>query len=154
MSGKLAGEIRQSKPFGSLEEEAALNVHRTASVLGRAEAELLKARGLSGPQYNLLRILRGAGPDGLACQEIAARMIAHDPDVTRLLDRLEDRGLLRRERSSDDRRVVLTRISEEGKRLIAPLDEELRALAKKALGHLGAKRLRVLIGLLERARAT
>lgn len=148
----LAREIQQTKPFGSLEEEAILNLRRTASLLERAEAEALKPRGLSLPQYNALRILRGAGSKGLACQAIADRLIAHDPDVTRLIDRLAERGWVRRERSSEDRRVVVSRITEAGLKLIAPLDAELKDMAKALLGHLGEKRLRVLIGLLERAR--
>jgi DNA-binding MarR family transcriptional regulator len=152
VSGKLAGEIRQAKPFGSVEEEALLNLMRTASVLGGAEADALKPYELSLPQYNILRILRGAGPQGLACQEIAERMIARDPDVTRLLDRLETRALIQRARSSEDRRVVVTKIAEAGLKLLASIDTELRDLPKKLLGRLGEKRLRVLIGLLERAR--
>lgn len=152
MSGKLAGEIKQGKPFGSLEEEALLNLRRTASVLERAEAEALKPHGLSIPQYNALRILRGAGEKGLACQEIAGRMVTHDPDVTRLIDRLLERGFVTRERSSEDRRVVVTKIAKPGLEALAELDAPLRALSKEILGHLGEKRLRVLIALLERAR--
>ena len=152
MGGKLAGEIRQTKPFGSVEEEALLNLTRTAAVLQGAEADALKPYELSLPQYNILRILRGAGPKGLACQEIAERMIARDPDITRLLDRLEARALIRRARSGEDRRVVVTRISDAGLRLLASMDGELKQLPRKMLGHLGEKRLRVLIGLLERAR--
>ena len=152
MSGKLAGQIKQTKPFGSLEEEALLNLMRTASVLEGVETDALKPYELSTPQYNILRILRGAGPQGLSCQEIAGRMISRDPDVTRLVDRLDARGLIQRARSSEDRRVVITKISEAGLKLLADLDAGLRELPKKILGHLGEKRLRLLIGLLERAR--
>ena len=152
MSGKLAGEIKQAKPFGSVEEEALLNLMRTASVLEGVEAAALKPYDLSLPQYNILRILRGAGAKGLACQEIAERMIARDPDVTRLLDRLEARALIQRARSSEDRRVVVTKIAEAGLKLLASMDAGLKDLPKKMLGHVGEKRLRVLIGLLERAR--
>ena len=153
MGGKLAAEIKQTKPFGSLEEEAILNLHRTSSILLQVEMEALKPHGLSLTQYNALRILRGAGPGGLACQEIAGRMIARDPDITRLLDRLEKRKLIGRVRSSEDRRVVVTRITEAGLKLLASLDGELRQLPKKVLGHLGEKQLRALVDLLEEARS-
>ena len=153
MSGKLAKEIRQTKAFSSAAEEAILNIQRTASVLSQMFAETLKPHGLSETQYNALRILRGAGPAGLACQEIAERMIAHDPDITRLLDRLEASRLVERARSERDRRVVVTRISAEGLRLLAALDAEAREMPRRVLGHLGEKRLRILIGLLERARS-
>jgi DNA-binding MarR family transcriptional regulator len=153
MSGKLAREIRQTKAFSSTAEEAILNIQRTASVLSQAFAETLRPHGLSETQYNALRILRGAGAAGLACQEIAERMITHDPDITRLLDRLEARRLVARARSENDRRVVVARISAEGLRLLAALDREAREMPQKALGHLGEKRLRILIGLLERARS-
>lgn len=152
MGGRLAKEIRQAKPFGSLEEEAVLNLRRTSAFLEQAESDLLKPHGLSIPQYNVLRILRGAGEKGLACQEIAGRMIARDPDVTRLLDRLEARGLIARARSGADRRVVLARIAEPGRRLLASTDAEMRELPRRLLRPLGGKRLRILIGLLERAR--
>jgi len=152
MTGKLAAEIKQTKPFGSLEEEAILNLHRTASILVQMEQEALKPHGLSMTQYNALRILRGAGPKGLACQEIAGRMINRDPDITRLIDRLETRKLVDRARSQEDRRVVVTRITEAGLKLLASLDGTLRDLPKKVLGHLGEKRLRTLIELLEQSR--
>jgi DNA-binding MarR family transcriptional regulator len=152
MSGKLAKEIRQTKAFSSAAEEAILNIQRTASVLSQVFAETLKPHGLSETQYNALRILRGAGAAGLACQEIAERMITRDPDITRLLDRLEARKLVERARSENDRRVVVTRISAEGLKVLAALDEEAKDMPKKVLGHLGEKRLRLLIGLLERAR--
>jgi len=153
MSGKLADEIKQTKPFGSVAEEAILNVQRTASALTQAFAETLKPFGLSETQYNALRILRGAGRDGLACQEIAERMITRDPDITRLLDRLEGRRLIERTRSREDRRVVVARISAEGLKLLSSLDARARDLPKKVLGHLGEKKLKALIDLLEEARS-
>ena len=94
MAGRLQKEIRQTKPFASLEEEIFLNLQRTAEVLMRRLTEELKPSDLTPTQYNVLRILRGAEPDGLPCREISARMVTHDPDVTRLLDRLEKRGLV------------------------------------------------------------
>src|SRR2546421_11590448 len=106
MAGKLAREIHQNRPFSSVEQEVFLNVLRTADVLTTKLEAILKPFGLSPTQYNVLRILRGAGEAGLACGRIAERMITRDPDVTRLLDRLENCGLIRRARQTDDRRVV------------------------------------------------
>ncbi len=152
MVGKLAEEIQQTKPFGSLEEEAILNIERSAAVLDQAVGKALKPYGLSPTQYNVLRILRGAGAAGLACQEIADRMVTRDPDITRLLDRLEGRKLVERTRSRADRRVVVVRLTEAGARLLASMDSSIGSLPKKVLAHLGERRLRLLIGLLERAR--
>src|SRR5579862_7012318 len=98
MGGRLRAEIKQTRPFESLEAEAVLNVQRTADLFFRATSEALKSADLSPTQYNALRILRGAGKEGLACNEVGERMVARDPDITRLLDRLEDRGLVQRER--------------------------------------------------------
>src|ERR1035441_9130235 len=98
MAGRLQREIKQSKPFHNLQAEAYLNLLKTAEVLEQALNAGMKAYGISGTQYNVLRILRGAGPDGLACSEIGSRMITHDPDITRLLDRLETRALIVRQR--------------------------------------------------------
>jgi DNA-binding MarR family transcriptional regulator len=148
----LREEIKQGKPFSSLEEEAILGIQRTASVLDQTVAEALKPYGLSSTQYNALRILRGAGAAGLACQEIAERMVTRDPDITRLVDRLEARKLIERTRSPRDRRVVVVRISEAGRRLLASLDASIDGLPKRVLGHLGRRRVRLLIELLERAR--
>ena len=152
MSGKLAKEIKQTKPFSSVAEEAILNIQRTAAVLAQRISEIFKPHGLSETQYNVLRILRGAGAPGLACQEIGERMLTHDPDITRLLDRLEGRKLIERARSTEDRRVVVSRITAEGLKVLSALDEETRELPRRMIGHLGEKRLRVLIALLERAR--
>lgn len=152
MTGKLAKEIRQTKPFGSPAEEAILNLHRTASVLAQLFAETLKPHGLTEVQYNALRILRGAGRAGLSCQEIADRMITHDPDITRLVDRLANRSLVERARSEEDRRVVVTRITPAGLKMLSTIDEAARSLPQQALGHLGEKKLRTLIDLLEEAR--
>src|SRR5918998_4010285 len=110
----LREEIKQTKPFRSIEDEAYLNLLRTADALLRKETELLKEYGLSPTQYNALRILRGAGTEGVTCGEMSDRMLTKDPDVTRLVDRLETRGLLTRARSDEDRRVVRTRITTEG----------------------------------------
>jgi MarR family transcriptional regulator, organic hydroperoxide resistance regulator len=152
MRGRLQTEILQRKPFDSLEQEALLNVLRTADVLTQRITAVLKPFKLSHSQYNVLRILRGAGPDGLACQEIAERMISRDPDITRLLDRLETRGLVTRTRDQKDRRVITVRITPEGRRLLEALDKPMAEGDRRPLQHLGEQRLRTLIKLLELAR--
>lgn len=152
MPGRLYEQIKQTRPFDSPALEAYINVLRTAEMLSRREMTLLKANGLSSTQYNALRILRGAGPEGLACHEVANRMITRDPDITRLLDRLEARGLVVRVRASTDRRVVHARITPAGLDQIAPLDAPVHALHLEQLGHMGPERLRQLIELLEVAR--
>ena len=152
MPGKIQREIQQNKPIPSLEEEAYLNVQRTANVLTAPVSELLKRHDLTQTQYNVLRILRGAGEPGLNAGDIGERMITRDPDVTRLLDRLEKRGLVERWRCTHDRRVVWTRITDAGREAIAPLDAEIEAIHVRQLSHLGAERLGVLVGLLEEAR--
>jgi DNA-binding MarR family transcriptional regulator len=128
-----------------------LSLLRTADLLARGAEEAIKPSGLSATQYNVLRILRGAGPEGLCCGEVAERMLTHDPDITRLLDRLEKRGLVRRARESEDRRVITVRITQEGLRILAKLDEPIEELHRRQLGHLGQRRLQRLIDLLKSA---
>ena len=142
-----------SKPrHASYPEEAAfLDLLRTADVLSRRLAHVLKNEDLSSNQYNVLRILRGA-PEGLPCGEIGNRMITRDPDITRLLDRLEKRGLISRCRETRDRRMVLTRISAEGLKLLARLDEPVQEAHRGQLGHLGRERLKALTELLRDSR--
>ena len=135
-----------------VEEEAVLNIHRTAEVLGQALGEFLKDYQLSHTQYNVLRILRGAGDDGATCSGIAERMITRDPDITRLLDRLEGRGLVARERSREDRRVVVTTITGTGLDLLASLDEPLRNFLRARLGGMERGALVGLIEQLEQVR--
>src|SRR3954465_9448055 len=118
MPSKLGAEIKQHKPFSSPEQEALLSIERTAAVLGHAFAEALKPFGITPTQYNALRILRGAGKDGLCRNEVRERLISQVPDVTRLLDRLEEMKLIDRERSSEDRRLVTTRITTKGQALL------------------------------------
>jgi DNA-binding MarR family transcriptional regulator len=149
MSGKLASEIRQSKPFASVEEEAFLNLGRTFQFLQEKAAALLKDYQLTPPQYNVLRILRGAGPDGLTCSQASERMLSPDPDMTRLLDRMEARQLIERERSREDRRVVVTRITKAGLDLTAEIDRPLNELFHKLMGPAGKGRLKDLIDTLE-----
>jgi len=149
----LGEEIKKVRPFDAIEQEAFLNLLRTADVLAGEMADLLKPSGLSSTQYNALRILRGAGPDGLACGEVAARMITRDPDVTRLLDRLEKRGLIRRSRDKDDRRVVCARITSAGAKLLEELDPVVVEAHRRQLNHMSASQLGQLIELLETARS-
>jgi DNA-binding MarR family transcriptional regulator len=142
-----------SKPrrAGCPEERAFLDLQRTCDLLSRRPAQILKNEDLSSTQYNVLRILRGS-PDGLPCGEIANRMITRDPDITRLLDRLEKRGLISRWRETKDRRVVLARITPNGLKLLTRLDEPVEEAHRRQLGHLGRDRLRALAELLAAAR--
>jgi DNA-binding MarR family transcriptional regulator len=137
---------------GSPEEAAFLDLLRTADLLTRGADWVLKAEDLSLTQYNVLRILRGA-PHGLPCGEIASRMITRDPDVTRLLDRMEQRGLISRSRESRDRRLVLVRIAPEGVKLVSRLDEPVQKIHREQLGHMGKGRLQTLAELLAVARS-
>jgi DNA-binding MarR family transcriptional regulator len=136
----------------SPEEAAFLDLLRTTDMLSRGLVTILKPEDLSSTQYNVLRILRGA-PEGLPCGEIAKRMITRDPDITRLLDRLEKRGLISRSREARDRRTVMARITGVGLKLLARLDEPIQEAHRKQLGHLGRERLRLLTGLLREARS-
>jgi DNA-binding MarR family transcriptional regulator len=153
VAGKLQQEIRQTKAIRLLEEEAALNVMRTADALMAAVGEVLKPHLLSATQYNVLRILRGAGEDGASCKDIGSRMVARDPDITRLMDRLEQRGLLTRDRAREDRRVVTHRLTKAGVELVNELDRPIEASHKRTMGHMKAEKLRDLVGLLEEVRA-
>jgi len=142
---------KRRRPAGP-EEAAFLDLLRTTDMLSRGLAQLLKTEDLSATQYNVLRILRGS-PDGLPCGEIASRMITRDPDVTRLLDRLEKRNLIARWRETKDRRIVMAKIKPEGLKVLARLDEPVEQTHRKQLGHLGQDRLRNLTELLGVARA-
>ena len=152
---QLGKEIKKRKPFECREEEAFLNIVRAADVLSADFAELFKQQRISSTQYNVLRILRGEASnsgEGLSCGEIAERMITRDPDITRLLDRLEKSGLVSRCREEKDRRVVRVRITPAGEKLLAELDPLIRDAHRKQLGHLGEEKLKQLIALLEEAR--
>lgn len=149
---KLQQELKQTRPFHSLPVETFLNLTRTAEQLRAREAELLRRGGLSQPQYNVLRILRGAGPQGHPCQEIGARMLTRVPDVTRLVDRLVAAGHVERARSDDDRRVVHVRILRSGLDLLGKLDAPIDALPAAMFAHLSARELRTLNNLLVKAR--
>jgi DNA-binding MarR family transcriptional regulator len=148
----LHSTLKMTRPFASLAQEAHLSLARTDAVLDHATEEAMKPFGITATQYNVLRILRGAGPDGLCRAEVAERMIRRVPDVTRLLDRLEHAGLIVRERAGDDRRYVTTRITEKGGALLDHMDRPMLDLHERLLGHLGPERLRQLITLLEDVR--
>jgi DNA-binding MarR family transcriptional regulator len=149
---KLREEIKQTKPFASLEEETFLSLLRTAGCLSWRWAEAMKPWGLSTTQYNALRILRGAGNAGLACSEIGARMVTQESDITRLLDRLEKKGLVVRARDSEDRRVVMAHATKKALAILAEMDGPQVDFVRKALGGLGARRLEELNASLERLR--
>jgi DNA-binding MarR family transcriptional regulator len=147
-------EIHQTKPFRSLEEEVYIAIRLTSQVMDQPWAQYLrKTEGISPSQYNLLRILRGAGVDGRTMREVAERMINRDPDVTRLADRTVKLGLARRMRDTEDRRVVKLFITEKGLGMLARLDAAVVVFLKQVLGGLGPKRLKMLRDLLGEARA-
>jgi DNA-binding MarR family transcriptional regulator len=129
-----------------------LNIVRTSEVLQRVVADFLKEFDLSPVQYNVLRILRGAGSSGATCSQIGERLLTRDPDITRLLDRMEARGLIGRARSSEDRRAIITRISGAGLKVVDSIDRPLRAMTQSKLGNFGRDALAELIGELERVR--
>jgi DNA-binding MarR family transcriptional regulator len=148
----LKNEIAQQQPFSSPEEEAILNLMRTSDTLQRAFHHEIRNWGITTTQYNVLRILRGAQPEGLPCAAIGDRMITAEPDITRLLNRLKVLKLIRQHRDRLDRRVVITQISPAGIELLASMDSLVVKLPKELLGHLSATELADLTRLLERAR--
>lgn len=129
-----------------------LEVVRLSEELQRGFTELFKPYEMSPALYNVLRVLRGAGDEGLTCGDIASRLVQHDPDVTRLADRLERRGLIERRRSTEDRRVVRTSITEAGLALLAELDEPVDAMHERQLGHVPEARLKELLSIIDEAR--
>lgn len=153
MTRGLQAELKQTVPFGSREEEAYLAILRTADALQAVTERKLKEFGLTGTQYNALRILRGAGPDGLPCSEIGERMITRDPDITRLLSRLEKRGLAERVRGKQDRRVIYGRITSAGLKLLREMDAPVSKHSREILRHVGQAKLKMLIDLLELVRS-
>jgi len=148
----LKSEIGQATPFSSLEEEAILNVMRTSDCLQRAFQHRTRDWGLTSTQYNVLRILRGAQPEGLTCASIGKRMIAMEPDITRLLRRLKGLKLIRQHRDRQDRRVVWTQVSESGLDLLRAMDPVIERIPLELLGHIGRGELAEMIRLLEIAR--
>lgn len=148
----LKDEIQQRPPFSSLEEKAFLNLQRTAALLAQSLTRQLKPHRLTLSQYNALRILRGAHPGALTCGEVGERMVTPVPDVTRLVDRLVDRGLVERQRDTQDRRVVRLSLAPSGLELLAELDGTVETWLREHLGHLGDERLKELSELVELAR--
>ena len=150
---RLRQAIKQRKPFQSLQQEVFLEVLRTGHALVHDLVELLRPHGLTQPQYNVLRILRGAGTAGLPTGEVGDRMVAsREPDVTRLLVRMERHGLIARERRADNRRFVTVRITREGLRVLKALDQPVLDMHAAQLEHMTRRELELLAGLLERAR--
>ncbi len=150
----LKTEIKQGLPFSTLEEEALLNLIRTSDCLQRVFQHKTRDWGLTSTQYNVLRILRGARPDGLPCAAIGDRLIAAEPDITRLLSRLKALKLIKQHRDSNDRRIVMTQITDAGLKLLHEMDPLIRQLPNGLLGHMSAAHLTEMIGLLELARQT
>src|SRR5271163_4028182 len=149
---KAAAQIElKPKPGSCPEEVTYLEMLRTVEALSHRFAQVMKTEDVSSTQYNVLRILRGA-PEGLPCGEISNRMVTRDSDITRLLDRLEKRSLVSRSRETKDRRTVWARITPQGLKLLARLDEPVLTTHFELLGHLGAKRLNLLTDLLRLAR--
>lgn len=146
-------EIKQTKPFERIEEEALISVSRTSSMLERALTSLLKPFGVTPTQYNILRILRGSQDTGLCRYEIADRMIAQVPDVTRLLDRMEEAGLIRRTRGTDDRRVVRTEITEKGAETLEKIAPELTKWHDRLAKQVDAEDLSKLVRVLDQLRS-
>lgn len=152
MANRILEEIRQTVPFESPQEEAALNIMRTADALKRGLDLLLKRHGITSAQYNVLRILRGAGARGLHCSGIAERMITAEPDITRLLMRMERLRLILRHRDGVDRRMVTTMATERGLQLLNELETPLRDLQARQFELLSGTELVGLIGGLEKVR--
>ena len=149
----LQREIRQRRPFPSVAQEGVVSVMRTADLLRRRMAALVEPHGITVQQFNVLRILRGSGPDGLPTLEVGARMVEETPGVTRLLDRLEAKKLVRRERCPKDRRQHLCWITEEGLGLLRSLDGPVVAHSDEIMGGLNRKEQSDLIRLLDKVRA-
>lgn len=152
MASDLKEELKQKRPFRSIREEAQLNVARTANMMSAEFEQMFRPFGITGTQYNVLRILRGAGPAGLCRNEVSQRLLNRMPDATRLLDRMEEAGLVTRARASEDRRLVTTQLTGKGRDLVNSLDDEVERQHEVLLGHMAKDELRALIELLTRVR--
>ena len=150
---RIREELKQTKPFQNVAEEACLSISRTADVISQRYEQFLKSWEISGTQYNVLRILRGAGAEGLRCGEIGTRMVKHDPDITRLLDRMEKAGWIERARDTKDRRVILTRISSQGLQLLKQIDKPIEELNEQIAKPLSDKKMLRLIDTLDELRS-
>ena len=153
MSNRLRAEIKQSKPFPRRSAEALLSVIRTAAVLEHEMGDVLKPHGITVTQYNVLRILRGAGAGGLCGREIGERMVSSVPDVSRLLDRMEEMELIERTRDEHDRRHVTARVTSRGLDVVAQATPDLEAVERLRFGPIDEGRLDTVIGVLEDVRA-
>jgi DNA-binding MarR family transcriptional regulator len=154
MTRRLRAELQQTKPFASLEEEVFLEIQRTSQISVRWVVDALKPTGLTPSQFNVLRILRGARPDALSASVIAERMVAYDPDLTRLLDRLEAGKLIEKSRDARDRRVVNITITKTGVAAVEKATNAVRGRLQVALGSMGTRKLELLADLLELARGS
>ncbi len=152
MSSRLQSEIKQGKPFSSLRQQVLLQMARTTAILTHAWEQALRVHGITLTQYNVLRILRGAGPEGLCRHEVSSRLITQVPDVSRLLDRMMKAGLVTRTRDAGDRRLVNACITPQGLAILDHLDEPSYTVADSQLAHMSDADLRILIELLEAAR--
>jgi DNA-binding MarR family transcriptional regulator len=152
MASHLQSEIKQTKPFARPSDEALLSILRTATVLEHGSNELLRAYGITMTQYNVLRILRGAGARGLCGREIAERLISRVPDVSRLLDRMAEMGLLKKERDSADRRHVTARITPKGRRVLTQATPALAAFGRGRVERLSARTIEALVEALDAIR--
>lgn len=152
MSSQLQAELKQTKPFPTLEAAAVVGLARTAAVMEHSFLETLRPYGITPTQYNVLRILRGAGPEGLCRNEVRDRLVSPGPDTTRLLERMEEQGLITRNRDNPDRRFVTARITTVGEKLLVELEGPLKVSQRRWLGHLGEAGLRQLIELLDQVR--
>lgn len=153
MARPLSDELKQTRPFAHVEEEAHLSIARTAALLERAFAQLLRPHGITPTQYNVLRILRGAGAAGLCRNELGERLVTPVPDVTRLLDRMAEMRLIARQRVDEDRRLVRTHLTAKGLELVNSLDAEIVAAHRQRLAHISRERLKALIDTLADVRA-
>jgi DNA-binding MarR family transcriptional regulator len=149
----LAEVLHQTKPFAGVEQEAYLSILRTASQLSHSADVFLKGHGVTQPQYNVLRILRGAGSEGLCRNQIAERLVTAVPDVSRLLDRMEDAGWIRRERGQQDRRQVSTTITEAGLKLLKTLDAPVNRMHGAQFKGMAAEQLQQLLEILTEVRS-
>lgn len=149
---RLQDEIKKKRPFDSLAQEAYLNLLRTGDMLEGRLGRLFRDYGITSSQYNVLRILRGEGT-ALPCLEIARRLIQVVPAITGLLDRLEEQGLVTRQRSVGDRRVVYIELTDKAQTLLERLDKPVLDLHQTLLGHMTEQELRTLSQLVEKARA-
>ncbi|MBV9038598.1 MAG: MarR family transcriptional regulator [Acidobacteriaceae bacterium] len=149
---RLQKEIKQTKPFRSIQQEAGLALLKTTDLVRRRLAKAIEPHHLSLEQYNVLRILRGAGNMGMATLEVSSRMIEQTPAITRLLDKLEAKKLVRRERCPEDRRQVLCWITDAGLHLLAEMDDEMESVGQEPFAHLTLTEIKNLIKLLDRIR--